>query len=69
MAAGMTKLSVVVSVATVLLFLPIAALVRRFIPAWREGDRLVYVLTVLARDGRVTHARVEAASGSLIDEL
>lgn len=40
MAAGMTKLSVVVSVATVLIFLPIAALVRRFTPAWREGDRL-----------------------------
>lgn len=40
MAAGLTKLSVVVSVVTVLLFLPIAALVRRFLPAWREGDRL-----------------------------
>jgi hypothetical protein len=35
----------------------------------REAKGLVYVLTVLARDGRVTHARVEAASGGLIDEL
>ena len=35
----------------------------------REPKGLVYVLTVLARDGRVTHARVEAASGGLIDEL
>ena len=30
---------------------------------------LVYVLTVLSRDGRVTHARIEAAKGGLIDEL
>ena len=35
----------------------------------REPKGLVYVLTVLARDGRVTHARVEAANGGLIDEL
>lgn len=35
----------------------------------REAKGLVYVLTVLARDGRVTHARVEAANGGLIDEL
>jgi hypothetical protein len=35
----------------------------------RETKGLVYVLTVLARDGRVTHARVEAASGGMIDEL
>lgn len=35
----------------------------------REPKGLVYVLTVLARDGKVTHARVEAANGSLIDEL
>ena len=35
----------------------------------RETKGLVYVLTVLARDGRVTHARVEAVSGGLIDEL
>jgi arylsulfatase A-like enzyme len=40
MAAGMTKLSVIVSVVTVLLFLPIVAVVRRFVPGWREGDRL-----------------------------
>jgi arylsulfatase A-like enzyme len=40
MAAGLTKLSVLVSVVTVLLLLPVAALVRRFIPGWREGDRL-----------------------------
>ena len=35
----------------------------------RDAKGLVYVLTVLARDGRVTHARVEAAGGGLIDEL
>ena len=35
----------------------------------RDIKGLVYVLTVLARDGRVTHARVEAANGGLIDEL
>ena len=35
----------------------------------RGSKGLVYVLTVLARDGKVTHARVEAASGGLIDEL
>ena len=35
----------------------------------REPKGLVYVLTVLARDGKVTRARVEAANGSLIDEL
>ena len=35
----------------------------------RDAKGLVYVLTVLARDGRVTHARVEAANGGLIDEL
>ena len=39
MAAGLSKLAVLVSVVTVLLLLPIAALVRRFHPAWREGDR------------------------------
>jgi len=33
----------------------------------REPKGLVYVLTVLARDGKVTHARVEAAHGGLID--
>jgi uncharacterized membrane protein YkoI len=35
----------------------------------REAKGLVYVLTVLARDGRVTHARVEAVNGGLINEL
>ena len=34
-----------------------------------EAKGLVYVLTVLARDGKVTHARVDAASGELIDAL
>jgi len=33
----------------------------------REPKGLVYVLTVLARDGKVTHARVEAAHGGLIN--
>jgi len=40
MAAGLTKLSVLLSVVTVLLLMPIAIVVRRFLPAWREGDRL-----------------------------
>jgi arylsulfatase A-like enzyme/uncharacterized membrane protein YhdT len=40
MAAGMTKLAVVVSVVNVLLLLPLAGFLRRFLPAWREGDRL-----------------------------
>jgi uncharacterized membrane protein YkoI len=35
----------------------------------REAKVLVYVLTVLARDGRVTHARVEAGGGGLLGEL
>ena len=35
----------------------------------REPKGLVYALTVLARSGKVTHARVDAANGSLIDEL
>ena len=34
-----------------------------------EAKGLVYVLTVLARDGKVTRARVDAANGGLIDEL
>jgi uncharacterized membrane protein YkoI len=33
---------------------------------YRDGE-LVYVLTVLARDGKVTRASVNAASGVLID--
>jgi uncharacterized membrane protein YkoI len=32
-----------------------------------HGSDLVYVLTVLARDGKVTRASVNAASGVLID--
>ena len=32
----------------------------------RNGKGLVYVLTVLAHDGKVTHASVDAASGRLI---
>jgi uncharacterized membrane protein YkoI len=35
----------------------------------RAEKGLVYVLTVLARDGKVTHARVDAANGGMIDEL
>lgn len=35
----------------------------------REGKTLVYVLTVLARDGKVTHAKVNAKSGDLIEGL
>ena len=40
MAAGLTKLSMLVSTVTVLLLMPLAALGRRFLPAWRRGDRL-----------------------------
>ena len=32
-----------------------------------HGSELVYVLTVLARDGKVTRSSVNAASGVLID--
>jgi uncharacterized membrane protein YkoI len=32
-----------------------------------RGSDLVYVLTVLARDGKVTHASVNAASGAMMD--
>ncbi|HXF86746.1 MAG TPA: hypothetical protein VNK48_00135 [Xanthobacteraceae bacterium] len=35
----------------------------------REGKTLVYVLTVLARDGKVTHTRVNAKNGDLIEGL
>jgi len=34
-----------------------------------EAKGLVYVLTVLARDGKVTRARIDASNGGLIDEL
>jgi arylsulfatase A-like enzyme len=40
MAAGLTKASVLLSVVTVLVLIPIAMLLRRLLPAWREGDRL-----------------------------
>lgn len=35
----------------------------------QEAKGLVYVLTVLARDGKVTHARVDAVNGGMMDEL
>ena len=35
----------------------------------RDAEKLVYVLTVLARDGKVTHARVDAGTGNVIGEL
>jgi hypothetical protein len=33
----------------------------------RHGERLVYVLTLLARNGKVTRARVDAGDGELIN--
>ena len=33
----------------------------------RQEQRLVYVLTVLARDGKVTQARVDAADGQWLE--
>ena len=33
----------------------------------READGLVYVLTVLARDGKVTQTSVDATSGKVVD--
>ena len=33
----------------------------------REPDGLRYVLTVLARDGKVTHTAVDATSGKVVD--
>ncbi len=33
-----------------------------------RGERLVYVLTVLAHDGKVTRAVVDAAKGTLVGE-
>jgi uncharacterized membrane protein YkoI len=33
----------------------------------KEGDELVYVLTVLAHDGKVTLATVDGTSGAFID--
>jgi uncharacterized membrane protein YkoI len=32
-----------------------------------EAGRLVYLLTVLARDGKVTRASVDASSGKIVD--
>jgi uncharacterized membrane protein YkoI len=33
----------------------------------READGLVYVLTVLTRDGKVTHTTVDATSGKVVE--
>jgi uncharacterized membrane protein YkoI len=33
----------------------------------KEGDELVYVLTVLAHDGKVTLATIDGTSGAFID--
>jgi uncharacterized membrane protein YkoI len=33
----------------------------------QEGERLIYRLTVLARDGKVKRTTVDAASGALVD--
>ena len=33
----------------------------------REGNGLVYLLTVLGRDGKVTHTVVDAKSGKVVD--
>jgi uncharacterized membrane protein YkoI len=33
----------------------------------REEKGLVYLLTLLARDGKVTHAAVDATSGKVVD--
>ena len=33
----------------------------------REPNGLVYVLTVLARDGKVTHTTVDASNGKVVD--
>ena len=33
----------------------------------REGNGLVYLLTLLSRDGKVTHAVVDATSGKVVD--
>lgn len=35
----------------------------------REEERLVYLLTVLARDGKVTHMTVDATSGKVVGAL
>jgi uncharacterized membrane protein YkoI len=33
----------------------------------RDADGLIYVLTVLARDGKVTHMTVDADSGKVVE--
>ena len=33
----------------------------------KEGNRLVYLLTVLTRDGKVSRATVDAGSGRVVD--
>jgi uncharacterized membrane protein YkoI len=33
----------------------------------RADGRLVYMLTVLAKDGKVTHTNVDASSGKVVD--
>lgn len=33
----------------------------------RENGRLVYLLTVLSRDGKVTHTTVDATNGKVVD--
>lgn len=33
-----------------------------------DGNRLVYLLTVLARDGKVTRATIDGATGDLLDK-
>jgi uncharacterized membrane protein YkoI len=35
----------------------------------REEKGLVYLLTVLSRDGKVTHTTVDATSGKVVDAL
>jgi uncharacterized membrane protein YkoI len=35
----------------------------------RQGNDLVYLLTVLSRDGKVTHTAVDATSGKVVDAL
>jgi uncharacterized membrane protein YkoI len=34
----------------------------------QEGDRLIYLLTLLGRDGKVRRASIDAASGAVVGE-
>jgi hypothetical protein len=34
----------------------------------QEGDRLIYMLTLLGRDGKVRRASIDAASGAVVGE-